>query len=144
MHNRIGVLLASALGLCLCLLATPEARAQYRCAVGIELKGKTILAGQIRDTERPETDQLWELLKTLSFSPTSAAKDLPDPKTAERATLKGDLRVKVDGAGQVQLEELRLVRNKFDPTAWVIAPEDVTRILKLRKAAGGSDENRKK
>jgi hypothetical protein len=37
-------------------------------------------------------------------------------------------------SGEVQLKELSLVRNKSDETAWVIAPEDVSRILKLRNA----------
>jgi hypothetical protein len=113
--------------------------AQYRCAVAIDLKGKTVLAGEIRDVERPPTDELWKLLKTLSFSPGKDGADLPDPKVTEKATLKGELRVKVNGAGQVALTELRLVRNPFNDAAWVIAPEDVTRILALR-AAGKEDK----
>jgi hypothetical protein len=108
--------------------------AQYNCAVAIEHKGKDILKGQIRDVERPPTDQLWELLKTLSFSPTANGNDLPDPKSVEKTTLKGTLKVKINGAGNVELSELNLVRNKLTKTAWVIAPEDVIRILKMRKA----------
>jgi hypothetical protein len=111
-----------------------KAIAQYNCAVAIELKGKEILKGQIRDVERPPTDQLWELLKSLSFSPTPNAKDLPDPKSTEKTTLKGHLRVKINGAGNVEMSELNLVRNKLNTSAWVIAPEDVTRILRMRKA----------
>lgn len=118
-----------------CVAAVPgTASAQYNCAVAIELKGKEILNGQIRDVERPPTDQLWDHLRTLSFSPTANAKDLPDPKTVEKTTLKGELRVKIDGAGNVELSELNLVRNKRNTSAWVIAPEDVLRILKMRKA----------
>ena len=112
------------------------AAAQYRCAVSIELKGKTVLQGEIRDTERPSTDQLWDLLKTLSFSPASKSKDLPDPQSVERATLKGGLRVKVNGEGQVELKEISLVRNKRSTDAWIIAPDDVARILKMRNASG--------
>jgi len=124
-----------------CIAAIPgQAMAQYNCAVSIELKGKTILSGGIRDVERPPTDQLWETLHTLSFSPAASAKDLPDPQTVEKTTLKGDLRVKINGAGHVELTELNLVQNKFNTSAWVIAPEDVTRILKMRKA----DETPKK
>src|SRR2546425_10932828 len=92
--------------------------AQYRCAVAIELKGKAVLQGEIRDTERPSTKQLWDLLKTLSFSATKDGKDLPDPKSVETATLKGELRVKINGAGQVELKEITLVRNKLSTEAW--------------------------
>src|SRR5262245_62962816 len=91
-------------GVCLGFVSE-RALAQYRCAVAIELKGKEILKGQIRDVERPPTDQLWDLLKTLSFSPTANAKDLPDSGTATKTTLKGELRVTIDGAGSVPLTE---------------------------------------
>ena len=134
--SKFGVFLVVALGIP-CVMAMPSrVFAQYRCAVAIELKGKAILKGEIRDVERPPTNQLWELLQSLSFSATENGKDVPDPKTVDRVTLKGELRVKVNGAGQVQLEELRLVRNKLNASAWVIAPEDVTRILKMRKTPG--------
>ena len=120
-----------------CVMTIPgKAIAQYNCAVAIELKGKEILKGQIRDVERPPTDQLWQHLNTLSFSPAEDAKDLPDPKTVEKTTLKGDLRVKINGAGYVELKEISLVRNKRNAAAWVIAPDDVDRILKMRKASG--------
>jgi hypothetical protein len=120
-----------------CIAAVPgTATAQYNCPVAVELDGKKILAGEIRDVSRPPTDRLWELLKTLSFSPAKDAKDLPDPKTHETASLKGELRVKITGAGQVGVKELNLVRNKLNLEAWVIAPADVTRILELRKASG--------
>lgn len=117
-----------------CMLALPGvAEAQYRCGVAIELKGKAILQGTIRDVERPPTDELWELLKTLSFAPNKSAKDVPDPTVAETTTLKGDLRVTINGAGHVDVKELGLVRNKYAPETWQIAPAEVTRILKLRK-----------
>ncbi len=132
----IGLLLITLLGIA-CLVAIPDrAVAQYQCAVAIELKGKAVLKGEIRDTERPSTDQLWELLKSLSFSPTKDGKDLPSAKSAEQATLKGEIRVKVNGAGEVALRELGLVRNQFNPDAWVIAPADVALIIKMRKASG--------
>jgi hypothetical protein len=134
MHlSKTGILFASALAVAYLALSPGLVRAQYNCGVAIELKGKAVLKGQIRDTQRPRTDQLWELLKTLSFSPTEAGKVVPDPKAEDRATLKGELQVKINGAGQVKLEELRLVRNKYDATAWVIAPEEVTLILNIRK-----------
>jgi hypothetical protein len=122
-----------------CLTALPsQCYAQYNCPVKIELQGKALLEGLIRDTERPPTDVLWEInLQTLSFSPAKDAKGLPDPKTKGEAKLAGDLSVVIDGAGQVRLKELRLVRNKFNSSAWVIAPEDFKRILQLRK---GSDK----
>lgn len=139
--SRTGVFAALVVGIT-CLLAVPtQAFAQYRCAVVIELKGKAILAGEIRDVERPPTNELWMTLNSLSFSPTKGSKDLPDPKSVDRATLKGELCVKVNGAGQVQLGELHLVRNKFNTSAWVIASDDAARILKMRNAA--SEEPKK-
>lgn len=140
--NRSGIVLGIALSIAGLAAVPGHAVAQYRCAVAIELKGKTILAGEIRDTERPSTEELWDILRTLSFSATKDGRDLPDPKAVDQTTLKGALRVKVNGAGEVQLEELRLVRNKFNTSAWVIAPEDFARILKMRKEAG--DEQPKK
>src|SRR5690349_9598053 len=131
--RRADVLSRTALGIPLMLALPAIASAQYNCAVTIEWKGKAILAGEIRDTDRPPTDQLWELLKTLSFAPARDAKDLPDPKAVAQATLKGELRVKINGAGEVPVAELRLVRNPFNPGAWVIAPDEVTRIVRLRK-----------
>src|ERR1019366_10363503 len=95
-----------------------NADAQYRCAVAVEIKEKAVLQGQIRDVERPPTDQLWELLRTLSFSPTKEGRELPDLNAVEQATLKGKLRVAVNGAGDVELTELHLVRNKFNNSAW--------------------------
>ena len=117
-----------------CLAAMPaKASAQYNCPVAIELKGDKILIGQIRDEQRPSTARLWELLNTLSFSPDKGFKDLPEEETIGKATLKGELRVKIDGAGDVALKELNLVRNKYNAEAWVIAPADVTRIIRMRK-----------
>lgn len=117
------------LGLAVVAAAPGRAQAQYNCAVNIEMGGKNVLAGQIRDEKRPSTPQLWELLQTLSFN----EKEKGLTKENGGLTLKGDVRVIIDGAGQVKLSELRLVPNKFDATAWVIAPEDVARILKIRK-----------
>lgn len=130
---RSAIRLLAFLGFAGILAAPGTVHAQYNCAVAIELKGKDILKGTIRDTERPPTDQLWEMLKSLSFSATASGKDLPDPKTVEKTTLKGALRVKINGAGNVELKELTLVRNRFNSAAWVIAPDEVTRILKMRK-----------
>jgi hypothetical protein len=133
-RTTIGIPFLALLGI-VCIATVPgKAIAQYNCAVAIELKGKDVLKGQIRDVERPPTDQLWELLKSLSFSPTANGNDLPDPKSVEETTLKGALKVKINGAGNVELSELKLVRNKLNTSAWVIAPEEVTRILKMRKA----------
>lgn len=125
---RAGLIAVVGLG----FLAAPDrVAAQYNCAVTIELDGKGILRGTIIDVERPPTEQLWQTLNTLSFSGSAKA----DPQNPARATLKGDLRVIINGAGDVKLNELRLVQNKYNASAWVIAPEDVAQILKLRKEA---------
>ena len=134
-RNVLGGSLVLLVGITFLAALPATADAQYRCAVAIEIKGKPVLQAQIRDVERPPTDELWDLLKSLSFSPTKDGKDLPDPTTNEQTTLKGDLRVTINGAGNVELTELRLVRNKLSTSAWVIAPADVTRILKMRKTA---------
>jgi hypothetical protein len=134
-HRTIGIFLITLFGVVGPMALPGKANAQYRCAVVIELKGAAVLRGQIRDVERPPTDELWKMLETLSFSPTKDGKDMADPKSVEQTTLKGELRVKVNGAGEVDLKELRLVRNKNNAEAWVIAPEDFTRILKMRKAS---------
>jgi hypothetical protein len=60
--------------------------------------------------------------------------DLPNPEAVEKTTLKGEVRVIINGAGNVEVAELNLVRNKRNTSAWVIAPEDVEKILKVRKA----------
>ena len=117
------------------LVAPRPAAAQYLCPVGIELNGKKVLAAQIRDTERPSTDVLWQLLMTLSFSPTEDGKTLPNAADAKATTLKGKVRVQINGAGEVSLGELGLVQNRNNAGAWVIAPGDVTRILEMRKAS---------
>ena len=137
-RGPIGIQFVALVGIA-CLAAMPaEASAQYNCPVAIELKGDKILNGQIRDEQRPSTARLWELLNSLSFSPDNGFKGLPEEKTVGKATLKGELRVTIDGAGDVALKELNLVRNKYNAEAWVIAPADVTRILGMRKA---SEEN---
>jgi hypothetical protein len=141
-RRQLVVLFVVLLGVAGWAALTGRAVAQYRCAVAIDLKGKAVLAGEIRDTERPRTNELWELLKTLSFNPTKDGQALPDPKSVERTKLEGEIRVRINGAGQVQLKELSLVRNKLDANAWVIAPEDVARILKLRNSS--SQEQPKK
>jgi len=117
----------------LAAMAAP-ADAQYRCAVAIQLKGKDVLKGEIRDTEPPSTDLLWELLHSLSFSPTDEAKGVPELKWVEKSTLTGELHVSINGAGSMKLKELRLIPNKRNPDAWVIEPSEVTRILQMRKA----------
>jgi hypothetical protein len=127
-----------------CLAALPSrGYGQYNCPVAIEFRGKAVLEGRIRDVERPSTDVLWEeKLKTLSFSPTEYGKDRSDLKAGEKTKLEGELRVVIDGAGHVSVKELHLVRNKFDTSAWVIAPEDFKRILELRKASSKGQPNK--
>jgi hypothetical protein len=121
-----------------CLLILPaRASAQYLCPVSIDVKDKKVLQAQIRDVERPPTEELWQILQTLAFTG-----EVPEPNAEGRAVLKGDIRVKIDGAGEVKLLELRLVPNKRGKNSWVIAPEDFERIGKLRKEA--SKEKRKK
>jgi hypothetical protein len=114
------------------IIALPGlARAQYNCAVTIDVKDKVVLKGTIRDVERPPTEELWQILQTLSFT---GDKEF-------QGTLKGQIRVKINGAGEVKLEELQLVPNKRDSKSWVIAPDDYAKIVKLRKA---QDEKKKK
>jgi hypothetical protein len=121
---------AACLGLA--VVAAPV-KAQYDCSVSIELDGKAVLAGRIRDEQRPSTEALWNLLKTLSFERTTVGKEVADPKSVDRTQLKGKIRVTIDGAGQAELAELNFVRNKYNPDAWVIAPTDVTRVIKSRQ-----------
>jgi hypothetical protein len=135
-HTRIGVLLGILVGLACWATLLDRADAQYRCAVTIDLKGTAVLQGTIRDVERPPTEQLWDTLRTLSFQPTRDGKGLPDPKSVERTMLNGEIRVRVNGAGEVSLKEISLVRNKRNTSAWVIAPDDVEQILKLRRSSG--------
>jgi hypothetical protein len=72
MHlSKSSLFLIIALGISSLAVVPGQVRAQYNCAVTIDWKGKTVLQGQIRDTERPPTAELWKLLKTLSFSPTT-------------------------------------------------------------------------
>ncbi len=137
MYRSTPVLLVMLVGIA-GLTAFPDradAQKGYRCPVTIEMQGKNVLQGEIRDTERPSTAELWNLLKSLSFGATKAGQGVSDLKSADKATLKGKIQVKVAGAGQVQVAELNLVRNKLNPEAWVIAPEDVARILKIQSGA---------
>jgi hypothetical protein len=127
-RSRLIVFAASLLGLA--IVAAPV-KAQYNCAVAIELDGKKVMAGQIRDTERPSTKALWDLLKTLSLS--GSGKEIADPTAVETMQLKGKVRVAIDGAGHAEVAELNFVRNKYNPSAWVIAPADVTRVIKARQ-----------
>ena len=119
-----------------CMIVLPAwASAQYNCAVTIDVKDKVVLKGTIRDVERPPTDELWQILQTLAFDGSVADKD-----SEGRGILKGVIRVKINGAGEVKLEELRLVPNKRDAKSWVIAPDDYARIVKLRKAQDEAEE----
>jgi hypothetical protein len=123
---------------CACLVVLPAwASAQYNCAVTIDVKDKVVLKGTIQDVERPPTEELWQILQTLAFDGSVADKD-----SEGRGILKGVIRVKINGAGEVKLEELRLVQNKRDSKSWVIAPEDYTRIVKLRKAQDGKSKKK--
>jgi hypothetical protein len=116
---------------CFCLVVLPgKASAQYQCPVSIDVKDKKVLQAEIRDVERPPTEELWQILQTLAFTGS-----VPEPDAEGRSILKGDIRVKINGAGEVKLDELRLVRNKRDKKTWVIASEDFERIVKLRKEA---------
>lgn len=114
---------AQFLGLAASIVLPGSALAQYNCAVTIDVKDKVVLKGTIRDVERPPTEELWQILQTLAFTGDKEFK----------GTLKGQVRVKINGAGEVKLEELQLVPNKRGD-GWVIAPDDFARIVKLRKA----------
>ena len=90
-RNTVNVLVILLVGACW-LAAPGAADAQYRCGVAIELKGKVVFKGEILDTERPSTDELWNLLKTLSFTPAGKnIKDLPADKSVEQANTEGRL-----------------------------------------------------
>jgi hypothetical protein len=105
------------------------AKAQYLCAVTVKLGGKVVLTGQIRDAERPSTEQLWQTLQTLSLH-------------GDGPTLKGDVLVVIDGAGEVRLRELNLVTNKYNRAAWVVAPADFERIMKIRKESTSKESKK--
>lgn len=108
------------------------ANAQYNCPVTIDLSKKTVLKAEIVDEERPSTEELWKLLKTIGFERAKGA-DIADPSKTEKTTLKGDIGVDIAGAGRVTVSELNLVRNRYNRDSWVIAPEDVARLLTMKR-----------
>lgn len=109
------------------------AQAQYNCPVTVDLSKKVVLKAEIVDEERPSTEELWKLLKTIGFERTDAGVSIADPSKVEKTTLKGDIGVDIAGAGRVTVGELNLVRNPYNRESWIISSDDVARILTMKR-----------
>jgi hypothetical protein len=114
-----------------CLVACPLcARAQYDCPVSIQVDKKTVLTTTIVEVKRPPTEQLWKMLPNLLFTGTVA-----DVDSEGRGILKGAIRVRINGAGEAHLEELHLVRHTKGGKHWLIAPDELDKILQARRSS---------
>lgn len=122
MHRLISAGFLAFLSLSVC---SAPARAQYNCPVTIRVDEKVTLKATIVEVKRPPTAQLWKMLPTLLFE---------GPAEVDGGTLKGAIRLTIDGAGDVRLEELRVVQHTKGGKLWLIDPDEIDRVLHARDA----------
>ena len=114
----------------MCLMVSPpRASAQYNCPVTIHLDEKVALKATIVEVKRPAKAELWKMLPTLLFEGPVA-----DVDSTGSGTLKGTIRLTIDGAGDVRLQELRLVRHTKAGKLWLIDPDEFDRIVQAHHA----------
>ena len=153
MHTRVTKLGLATLA-CMAILAVQgEALAKRYVRFEVMLDEKVVRVGQAGD-DGEDADVVWNYLRELPLKPgdETVPKDKrpaegfeiePDADDPLKATLKGKVRVFCRYGGDVELDALRLVRDKADEDAWRLAPDEVDRTLKLRKAAPNSKVRRR-
>ena len=101
----------------------------------IAVDGKSVLVADGFDNGDAPIELVWRRLASMEFAPAAGAPAAgapavaADPADPLRATLKGDIEVRVN-QGKARVKELRLVR-RSDKAGWSVHPQDVEATAKL-------------
>jgi hypothetical protein len=114
------------------LAAAATAHAARLLQFTIELDGKVILHTLYQDSGRPDAPAVWGYWGKAPI--TAVEKDTsvkPDAEDAKTATLKGDLRLRIQHVDRViaeaRVESLRLIRQDAADDRWFLPREEVQR-----------------
>jgi hypothetical protein len=128
--------------LCLFFAHSAIARAQpaFVLRATVLVDGKPTLSGTVEGTENPPAAIVWRYLVDLRLRPEPGVAITADPGDPLKATLRGDILVRLQYTGQadreVHVQELRLTRKTPD-SDWSLDLDEVRRVA---RAAGLFEE----
>jgi hypothetical protein len=114
-----------------------QASAMRYVEFNISVDRKAILRASVGDGGNEDEGTVWRYLKRLPLRPLNGYRLRPDPGHPRQATLKGKIHIDSRVGDGVTVSRLRLVRMPADGK-WRVAPQEVERTFKLRKATKAS------
>ncbi len=95
------------------------------------LGGRVVLTWDKLDSGTADVDTVWRYLKDAQFGGERGFRIIPDKDNPLRATLEGDIIVRIRYGGSAKVNRLIMMREK-DASAWRIEPAQIENLLKTR------------